>query len=1535
MTTKVNAKVVIAAALVVIGVSIAIGVAVVLLTGSSEPAPGITIKGVLIGESVSIEIPAQEAATVTHESGARIEIPAGAITEPTTVSVAEVEPPESDLEVRRAFDFSVGDVELLKPVTIHVPFELETGEDTAAIHALHWNEEAIGWEPVAGTVDESTRTIAVTTSDLSLFSWAWVKVDASCDVTPDTVEVGESFTVTATGSSLTSGNIKIYMKTDIQVPVDLPESKSEIAIVGMGEQFKLNVESALEIPAEHQIHCRIFWETIGPDVELKSQEPLAALLDVEGEGQFMYRVDLALEAVDKLNSPIYIGDRFGMSLEVENLGNEPSMPYDLVAYFTSVADRKVTRVDSLQFGHDQELAVRPGEGHQLRFEGLTPDDFPSGDYVVCVEIEYTASSARDSDSSNDRACLDKYVLHKVEDAMLIYTTLTETKAGHRTWTGVPITSASLDAGLGFADDSGIRDDDTLKALYKRLAVELAFREALQPEHEEQHVAIRGLIEKVKDANEIVGHINDFCGPLGIDCGAAMRESGLLESGLMHRLPSGASESIGFAGQSISGGVLFGDLYFSMLVNQALDMQQASNTLVELYELPLGPVWRDALLEAQKDVAFMDKDRWAAQAVEIVNNKDEILKVAAIWTAKGLAKYAAKKGLLHHLSLSAQNALAHSLGVKVTGSAVGGPGFVLFVLATIFAGAVYSDVQEVQDQIGVATLASFTNGAFSNPSHSPDLREAVAYAKYVAYDNFYKSDEGFIQEIASWITFRPGDHDIFLERMETERDKALEELKALVSVASVQVSPEILTLDVGETQDLKGVAFTGSGKSASSQDFEWSSSAPGIATVSEGGVVTGVAPGEAIIAFGVSDIRGIARVTVDIGIELPVEPPPPPSVSDREALVALYHATDGSGWKNNVQDNQPWLIDNTASAIGDWYGVTTFDDKPSRVKYLIVEENCLEGRLPEAIGGLSELRLLILQWNSRLNCDGLTGQIPPSLGILTNLWELDLSENRLSGTIPDALGNLESLEILDLSDNRLSGEIPSSLGNLENLYALDLRSNQLEGQIPEKLAELPNLEELYLSGSGNEFTGCIPATLFDIEDNDLDELGLEACEGSGGTTEVGTSVITPPTPPSQEFPLTGNNGRPTGIWSNGATMWVADWYDRKIYAYDLGTGSRDPDRDIDGLVDAGNDAPGTVWSDGATMWVVDSQDPKIYAYSLSSGQRVPSEDFNGLLASGNDVPTGIWSDGETMWVGNTGVGAGGNKIFAYNMTSKARDPEREFAAEVFGAGSRLVRIRGLWSDGTTMWVVNDWSGFTYSGIAAFDLATKQRKSVDDFNQVFTSVYGGIADIWSDGTSTMWVAVRHQTDAWIAAYNIDSKERDPEKDFDSLVGQPLLAASNVWSDGSTMWVSAGRSVGERYRPLEKVHAFSVSTKERNSTRSIDTLEQDGIHYPGGIWSDGETMWLADSRSMTGSSHTILSPGHGTHKGTSRSRGHWTTGWSGGAECGLTGPLYGCSTQRGKTAKSTPSTSSPVYASGIRTSMPSWKPATGSRLASGRTG
>ena len=83
--------------------------------------------------------------------------------------------------------------------------------------------------------------------------------------------------------------------------------------------------------------------------------------------------------------------------------------------------------------------------------------------------------------------------------------------------------------------------------------------------------------------------------------------------------------------------------------------------------------------------------------------------------------------------------------------------------------------------------------------------------------------------------------------------------------------------------------------------------------------------------------------------------------------------------------------------------------------------------------------------------------------------------------------------------------------------------------------------------------------------------------------------------------------------------------------DLAAQERTPAKDFDNLTAAGNDGPQGIWSDGTTMWVADFADEKLYAYTLTTKARDPGKDFDTLSPAGNDNPVGMWSDGTTMWV----------------------------------------------------------------------------------------------------------------------------------------------------------------------------------------------------------------------------------------------------------------------------------------------------------------
>ena len=249
--------------------------------------------------------------------------------------------------------------------------------------------------------------------------------------------------------------------------------------------------------------------------------------------------------------------------------------------------------------------------------------------------------------------------------------------------------------------------------------------------------------------------------------------------------------------------------------------------------------------------------------------------------------------------------------------------------------------------------------------------------------------------------------------------------------------------------------------------------------------------EARVAEGVAELSGSLR-------------------QDSLALVSLYQALNGESW---VRSNY-WL---SGQPVSKWAGVKVADvaGKP-RVVALALGANGLKGELPAAIGDLTALRSLHLQYNKDLTgkipaelyqlrqlrglflgFTALTGELSESLANLTQLDTLDLrtspyelssswdgnektarnhraNPTTLSGKLPVALGQLRQAKVIDLSHQSFTGELPKELGNLVQLHTLALYGNKLTGEIPVSLGELRSLRSLSLGK--NQLSGALPASL---------------------------------------------------------------------------------------------------------------------------------------------------------------------------------------------------------------------------------------------------------------------------------------------------------------------------------------------------------------------------------------------------------------------------------------------------------------------------
>jgi len=276
-----------------------------------------------------------------------------------------------------------------------------------------------------------------------------------------------------------------------------------------------------------------------------------------------------------------------------------------------------------------------------------------------------------------------------------------------------------------------------------------------------------------------------------------------------------------------------------------------------------------------------------------------------------------------------------------------------------------------------------------------------------------------------------------------------EVTVAQQVAQVRVSPEVAVFAaLGDTIRLSAEAADANGHVIEGVEFMWSSEDESVAAVDAAGLVTAAGNGQGRVRAAAEAEEGFAIVRVEL---------------HRLPLLMFYEALGGPDWNNN----ENWGTD---AAIGTWHGVST--NVAGYVTKLQLTRNGLTGSIPPEIGMLETLQDMSLHENS------ITGPIPAEIGNLPELTVLDLWRNRLTGSIPPELGNLENLELLVLWDNRLTGSIPPELGNFPHLDQLNLSYNQLTGPIPPELGNLGDLETVYFSE--NKLTGAIPPELANPE-----------------------------------------------------------------------------------------------------------------------------------------------------------------------------------------------------------------------------------------------------------------------------------------------------------------------------------------------------------------------------------------------------------------------------------------------------------------------
>ena len=1090
-------------------IAVAIGVfAGMQLSGPSQ----VVFKIVYIGEPVTIALPPEEKAEVAHESGARIVVPAGAVAEETTVSVAEVEPPTGALEVDRAYDFSVGDAELLEAVTVHIPFELDERQDVSGIYALHWNEDEGDWEPVSGTVDESAGTIAVETPSLSIFSWAWIKVDATCETSPATVDAGQKITISSKGTSLTRHDVNIYMRPDIkwefegnQYPHD-PDGLTQIKSIGQDDQFELTYQSTLDAEGIYLIQCRLFWETVGPDVEFKTQDAMSARVTARGVvnwGTGHVRPPLVSSIVTP-SALSHSGGPVVVEFSTEDRGTaEIAAPTVEVSFVTPIFQEPSQPCGVTEEGG---LATRCWRIEITMPANTGPFDLSYDVTVTSEQIPNTLTGAV-TVGGNPSAVVE---IFDVEENSIIQATnvaCSDTDLFLVLWVRVPdeerppyYVAGRLDAGVG----------NSIAHLHP----------LIPPKNREAHLAVS---VGFTAASIIVGAAIPGAGVVISVAGTALSVTQYLVEAEADRL---LEEML--LGNYVE--ARFGEWPQAGLEQGFLVHVRSAVPVEEYWELSMTSSWAEAAEVTVSqgaatpvfcEVGAMGPDAPGTESAENTTTTPATA-TGTTSTSSGptapvpgsadsdraalVTFYNATNGLQwrDNTNWLSEAPLHQWYGVETDTT---GRVMLLSLSDNWVDGEIPPELGNLSKLRRLDLDGNLLSGKIpAELGNLPDLKwleldsnqlsggipaELVNLARL-------KSLWLHSNQLTGGIPAELGDL-INLETITLSDNQLSGEIPAefgnLANLESINLERNQLTGEIpGELNKLKlwGVWLTGN-------------------------QFTGCTPPrfEAALSsdlhnFGLPYCEGVATITSG------------PAKADQDALVAISRAAASRlGVFTNSSGRVIALNIFVAPPVGGGGPGGHISEQLRRLTSLeslsVVLSHRLRGRvIPPSLGQLTNLKELSISSHSGLRLipaelgnltnleylylhhfgDGFIddGSIPAELGNLVNLRELHIISNPeaphpVRGAIPPELGKLTNLEVLRLSGS-LSGGIPVELGNLTNLRELDLGRNRLTGEIPRELANLANLETLSLSG--NQLTGCLPATFDGLLMSEFEAMGLPFC-----------------------------------------------------------------------------------------------------------------------------------------------------------------------------------------------------------------------------------------------------------------------------------------------------------------------------------------------------------------------------------------------------------------------------------------------------------
>ena len=935
---------------------------------------------------VTATIAPGEAAVVTHDSGAEIEIPAGATMQAATVSITEVTPPESVLSLGRTFDFAVTnasgeDVELQGPVTLRLPYSLSEGKNEADVAVLRWNEDVRRWEAVfGGVVDGATRTVTVESSRLSAKG----------------TDTGEASGV------------------------------NELGVMSTG---KYNT------PMEH--FARSMLSLVTGQAALRE---LTKGLSRQYDAGFKHLVSFHVkEGFRPPFFPVFKLGEVGLSL-VFDINDLLSLPAILELLNVGIVDEEDKAGPVTGEGNAHYVTFWLNANAALKAEASA--EFPVG---ITFSMPYTnrhrATPDHNRDPKFDASFSAMTMSYPVGQVSFLNINSNGNVHPVEAQLGACVTcELKLKAGVSFADVSF----NVWKGELNTNVLNEALAQFLKPD--------RDTCSEEEGDNTL---------PDKTDPGGQVSQE-FAASELMCSIFQGGLEAVR---------VLLEDSVEGFTSTEEMSPKAIANLDPANYnKITAVAGGHDVNGDGREDMVFPSRDEDGTQLSDLPLT---VVTTADRFEDRDYFVKLLNQDFLESFGWTIRTKDENDDGADFKGDA-------LSINATEW-------LVTNTDDAAVELTARFAL------VHDKFIDDELHEYRVVLMKDRVLSDLS-IEATGKPTTVLTGDTLTYEVEITNNGHHPAEDIKlhlanmlaegfALKDAATTDSSLDCqhenfvgLTCDLPDLDDDESVVVT--------LEFEPVQCLPRVL---------------ACFPPGYDDVRTVFSVESDtedpaLGNNSAEVRTSVRHATDRDALVALYNATDGDNWR----DNTNWLSN---EPLGQWHGVTTNSDGRvtkvvlprndlagelpddlgilRRLTHLVLWDNDLSGEIPEALGDLSDLECLSL-WSNDLS-----GEIPGVLGDLTNLTQLDLLGNDLDGSIPAVLGDLTNLRRLHLAENDFSGSIPSSLGNLTSLESLYLFRNDLTSQIPSSLTSLTNLDWLYMSE--NDFTGCIPAGLRNVPNHDLGNL----------------------------------------------------------------------------------------------------------------------------------------------------------------------------------------------------------------------------------------------------------------------------------------------------------------------------------------------------------------------------------------------------------------------------------------------------------------